>query len=85
VAGHRFAPNRIDVRRRLYRGKLHIPNSNKRRRIALAPPARDALLRQPTRAGELVFVSKDDRRLSQPTLSGYWGKVKARAGLDFDF
>jgi hypothetical protein len=32
-----------------------------------------------------VFLSKDGRRLSQPTLSSYWAQVKARAGLDFDF
>jgi hypothetical protein len=32
-----------------------------------------------------VFLSKQGRRLSQPTLSGYWGKVLARAGLEFDF
>jgi hypothetical protein len=29
--------------------------------------------------------SKTGKRLSQPTLSWYWGKVKARAGLDCDF
>jgi len=80
-----FKANRIDVQRRLYRGRLDIPKSNKARRIALAPPARDALLRQPTRGHELVFLSRDGRRLSQSTLSGYWGKVKAAAGLDFDF
>jgi integrase len=80
-----FTANRIDVQRRVYKGRLDIPKSNKTRRIALAPPARDALLRQPTRAGELVFLSKDGRRLSAPTLSGYWAQVKAAAGLDFDF
>jgi integrase len=80
-----FNANRIDVRHRVYKGKLDVPKSNKPRRIALAPPARDALLRQPTRAGELVLRSKDGRRLSQPTLSGYWAQVKAAAGLRFDF
>jgi integrase len=77
---------RIDVRRRLYRGHLDLPKSNKPRRIALTPPARDALLGLPSRReGGLVFRSKTGKRLSQPTLSGYWGKVLARAGLDFDF
>jgi integrase len=80
-----FKANRIDVQRRLYKGKLDIPKSNKARRIALTPPARDALLRQPTRTGELVFLSKGGRRLSAPTLSGYWAQVKAAARLDFDF
>lgn len=75
---------RVDVRRRLYRGRVDLPKSNKTRRIALTPPARDALLELPHRTG-LVFVSKTGKRLSQPTLSGYWGKVLASAGLDFDF
>jgi hypothetical protein len=30
-------------------------------------------------------MSKTGRPLSQPTLSGYWAQVKARAELDFDF
>jgi integrase len=77
--------NRVHVQRRLYKGSLGLPKSNKTRTIALPPPARDALLRQPTRAGDLVFLSKAGKRLSQPTLSGYWGKVLARAGLDHDF
>jgi integrase len=79
-----FDAMRIDVRRRLYRGRLDLPKSNKPRRIALTPPARDALLGHP-RNGALVFTAKRGGRLSQSTLSGYWGKVLARAGLDFDF
>jgi hypothetical protein len=54
------------------------------RRIALTPPALEALEMLPRRTG-LVFRSKQGRRLSQPTLSGYWGKVLARAGLECDF
>jgi integrase len=75
---------RIDVRRRLYRGSTDLPKSNKVRRIALTPPARDAMLGQPTN-GTLVFRAKRGGQLTQPTLSGYWGKVLAAAGLDFDF
>jgi len=30
-------------------------------------------------------VSKRGVRLAQPTLSGYWGNVLARADLEFDF
>jgi hypothetical protein len=41
----------------------------------------DVLLRQPTRSGQLVFRSKTGNRLSQPTVSGYWGQVTAKAGL----
>src|SRR5262249_55157058 len=81
-----FQTMRVDVKRRLYRGELDLPKSNKPRRIALTPLARDALLSQPTRQdGRLVFASKRGGRLSQPTLSGYWGKVLVRARLDFDF
>ena len=32
-----------------------------------------------------MFLSKTGRRLSQPTLSGYWSQVKAAAGLEADF
>ena len=53
--------------------------------IALPPLARDPLVRQPTRSGDLVFLSRTGKQLSQPTLSGYWSQVKARAGLDHDF
>jgi integrase len=80
-----FKANRIDVQRRVYRGDLDTPKSNKARRIALTPPARDVLVRQPTRAERHVFLSKTGRRLAQPTLSSYWSQVKAAAGLDFDF
>ncbi len=81
-----FESMRIHVNRRVYRGRVDLPKSNKIRTIALTPPARDALLGQPTRQdGELVFRAKRGGRLSQPTLSGYWGEVLARTGLDFDF
>jgi predicted metal-dependent TIM-barrel fold hydrolase len=42
-------------------------------------------MRQPTRAGELVFTTKTGTRLTAATMYGYWAQVKARAGLDFDF
>jgi len=81
-----FDAMRVDVKRRVYHGEIDLPKSNKPRRIALTPPARDALLGLLSRQdGGLVFRSKRGRRLSQPTLSGYWGKVLARAGLEFDF
>jgi integrase len=79
-----MAAMRIDVRRRLYRGSTDLPKSNKVRRIALTPPARDAVLGQ-SNDGALVFRAKRGGQLSQPTLSMYWGKVLAAAGLDFDF
>jgi integrase len=79
-----FDAMRIDVRRRLYRGRVDMPKSNRPRRIALTPPARDALLGLP-RDRQLVFAAKRGGRLSQPVLSGYWSQVLARAGLEFDF
>jgi integrase len=81
-----FTSMRIDVRRRVYKGKLDLPKSNRVRRIALTPPARDALLGLDSRSeGGLVFRSRSGVMMAQPMLSGYWGKVLASAGLDFDF
>jgi integrase len=81
--------NRIVVSRRLYRGDVDVPKSGRPKAIALPPPARDILLRQPTRARDdgLVFVGKTGTRLNQALLSLYWSNVRSRAGLDesFDF
>lgn len=79
-----LARNRIIVSRRLYRGQVDTPKSNGPRRIALVPPAREVLMRQPTRAGELVFLSKRGCQLTAPTVCQYWALVCARAELDFD-
>jgi integrase len=79
-----FDAVRVHVRRRVYKGKLDLPKSGRVRAVAMPPLARDALLGVP-REGALVFTSKRGKRLSAPTLSGYWGKVTARAGLEFDF
>lgn len=79
-----FEAMRIHVRRRLYHGELDLPKSNEARRVVLTPQARDALLPL-ERVAETIFVSKRGVRLSQPTLSGYWNLVKAKADLDFDF
>ena len=51
---------------------------------ALLPQAREAVEALPDRDG-LVFRSKRGRRLAQPTMSGYWSQILARARLDFDF
>jgi integrase len=80
-----FAHHRVSVARRIYRGEIDTPKNGRPKTIALPPAARDALMRQPTRTGDLVFRSMYGRQLSQRTLWGYWEKVKARAGLDFDF
>jgi integrase len=80
-----FAANRIRVSRRLYRGEVDVPKGGKPKTIALPPPDRDVLMRQPTRAGELVFQSKDGKRLTAPLVCGYWRRVRDRAGLEHDF
>jgi integrase len=77
-----FASNQIHKERRLYRGVVDVPKTG-RKTIPLPPPARAILLRQPTRAGELVFLSKQGKRLTAPTFSQYFALVKARSGLDF--
>jgi integrase len=78
-----FASHQIHKDRRVYRGVVDVPKTG-RRSIPLPPPARDILLRQPTRAGELVFLSKQGKQLTAPTMSQYWAVVKARARLSFD-
>jgi integrase len=75
---------RVTVSKRLYRGTIDLPKSNKIRVIALTPPARDALLRLPERDGP-VFLSKSGGRLCAPLLSSYWREVQAAAGLRFDW
>lgn len=75
---------RVTVSKRLYRGGIDLPKSNKVRVIALTPPARDALLSLPERDGP-VFVSKAGGRLCAPLLSSYWREVQASAGVRFDF
>jgi integrase len=79
--------NRIVVSRRLLRGRVDTPKSNRAKTIALPPPARDILLRQPTRTREdgLVFVGKTGTRLNAALLSMYWSNVRARAQLDLSF
>ena len=79
-----IATNRITVSRRLYRGIVDTPKNGQSKMIALVPPAREILLRQPTRAREdgLVFVSKHGARLTASTVCQYWAVVRAVAGLE---
>jgi integrase len=78
-----IAAMRVDVRRRVYAGRVDTPKSGRPRRIALTPVARDALLCLPHRDG-LVFRSKGGKRLSSPTAGRYWRAVCERAGLDVE-
>lgn len=70
---------RKDVR--LYRGDVDVPKTGPKL-IALTPPARDAIIGL-HREGRYVFTSKRGVRLSATTMHGYWGLVRARAGLEF--
>jgi integrase len=74
---------RIHVHRRLYRGAIDTPKSGPKT-IALPPPAREILLRQPEHEGGLIFASKTGKRLQASTVCQYWKLVCAAAGLDFD-
>ena len=80
-----LAANRITVSRRLYGGLVDTPKPGRAKTIALPPPARDALMRQPTRTLELVFVSKLGKQLTASTVCQYWAKVTDAAGVDFEF
>jgi hypothetical protein len=83
--------SKIDFRRmrilkdaRLYKGELDAPKTG----VVLVPltrPAADAIENRIRNDAGLIFLSKEGKRLSQPTLTGYWAQVKARAGLEFDF
>ena len=74
-----FDENRVMVKRRVYRGELDLPKSNRERRIVLPPPARDALLAL-DRSTATVFRGKRGGRLSQSGLAYYWQGVTAAFG-----
>jgi integrase len=74
-----FKANRIHIRRRLYRGELDLPKSNKAREVVLLPEARDALLAL-DRSTEWVFLGKRGDRMSQSKLTYYWQKIEAAFG-----
>jgi hypothetical protein len=83
--------SKIDFRRmrirkdaRLFRGTVDSPKTGDVL-VPLTPPARDAIANRPRNEHGLIFLSKTGKRLSQPTLSGYWAQVRAASGLDFDF
>jgi integrase len=79
-----FRRNRISKARRLYRRNVDEPKTG-RKVIALTRPAREVIAPHLPGGGGYVFRNKSGGQLKQGTLSDYWGKVLARAGLDFDF
>lgn len=78
-----FKKMRIRKQDRIYMGRHDVPKTGIVT-VALTLPARNAIANRPT-GREYIFMSKTGKPLSQPTLSGYWAQVKARAELDFDF
>jgi integrase len=83
---------RVTVSRRIYHGQLDTPKNGRTKVIALPPRARDALFElaadrmaldpHAADADALVFRSKQGRPLSTQTVSLYWLRVRAAAGLD---
>jgi integrase len=57
-----FDAMRIHVSRRVYKGRVGLPKSNKVRTIALTPPARDAILGHPTRQDGQLGLPRQARR-----------------------
>lgn len=76
-----FDVSRVKVNRRLYRGTLDLPKSNKKREIVLLPEARDALLPL-DRSTQWVFPAKRGGQMSQTVLTYYWQKIIAAYGSD---
>jgi integrase len=70
---------RIAVRRRLYRGELDLPKSNRPRVIVLTPPAR-AALKGLDRSTEWIFPAKRGGQMTQSTLTYYWQGIVAAFG-----
>jgi integrase len=74
-----YRRGRILVRRRLYRGGLDLPKSNKAREIVLIPQARDAL--EPLdQSSEWIFTAKRSGQMTQSTLTYYWQSIVAAFG-----
>lgn len=70
-----FTRDRIAVKRRLYRGELDLPKSNRRGEIVLTPPAPDAL--DPLdRSTEWIFTPKRGGQMTQSTLT-YYGRASS--------
>ena len=78
-----FEANRITVARRVYRGTIDLPKSNKVRVVALTPPARDALVGL-ARSDSLVFHNKHGNRLSSSALSYAWQGIVGGFGRKVD-
>ena len=78
----------IHVRRRVdSHGAIDLPKNGRTRKIVLPPPARDALVAMPRRAGtEIVFTTPSGRGFTQTSWTYHWHPVRAAAGrpaMDF--
>jgi integrase len=74
-----LAANRINVNRRVYRGRTDLPKSNRIRQVSLTPPAREAL-KGLDRSKQWVFVNKRGKRLSQSSLSYAFEGIRGAFG-----
>lgn len=74
-----FEAMRVRVERRVYRGQLDLPKSNRPRLCVLTPPARDALLPL-ARSSQLVFTTARGNRLSQTSFAWYWRALAPAVG-----
>jgi hypothetical protein len=74
-----FGAMRIHVNRRVYKGRVGLPKSNKVRTIALTPPARaPSLASPPARTASWCSWPTAAAGFRSPTLSGYWGGARPR-------
>lgn len=78
-----FERNRINVNRRVYRGLVDLPKSNRTRLVSLTPPAKQALA-DLDRSTEWVFLNKNGGRMSATALSYAWQGVTGAFGRRVD-
>ena len=71
----RLEDKRLHISKRLYRGVMDLPKSNRARPVVLPAPARDALVS--LERSDPVFKGKRGGRLSQTMLTWYWAPVTA--------
>jgi integrase len=72
-----FKGETIHVQRQFHKRRLTLPKNGKARRVFLPPPAAQALRAMPRTVGVAhVFPGKEDQRITQSALSGYWKPVR---------
>lgn len=77
-----FKRSRVHVRRRLYKGKLDLPKSNKAREVVLLPEARDALLGFDRETAWVFLTPTRKTQMTQTVLTYRWQKIVAAFGKE---